>query len=68
MCLGRNSSSMASSTLSRLVPVSRNPTLNLAIQFRHREIPTGYLPAPDLHDGTSENWGPAELEHEIAAS
>ena len=58
---------MASSTLSRLVPVSRNPTLNLAIQFRHRETPTGYLPAPDQHDCASENWGPAELEHEMAA-
>ena len=67
MCLGRNSSNMASCTFSGLVPVSRNLTLNLAIQFRHRETPTGYLPAPDQHDGASENWGPAELGHEMAA-
>ena len=58
-----------SSTLSRLVPVSRDPTAQLTIQLRHRKTPEEYRrPASsDQSFGTLEQQRATELGDEMRA-
>ena len=55
-----------SSTLSRLVPVSRDPTAQLTTQLRHRKTPEEYRPAaPNQSSGTIEQQRATELGDEM---
>ena len=57
-----------SSTFSRLIPVSRNPTAQLTTHFPHRETPAEYLPAsPDQSCGTLDQQRTTELGNEMRA-
>ena len=57
-----------SSTFSRLIPVSRNPTVQLTTHFQHRETPAEYLPAsPDQSWGTLDQQRTTELGNEMRA-
>ena len=62
--LGSNNSS----TSSRLVPVSRDPTAQLTTQLRHRETPAEYRPAStNQSHGTLEQQRTTELGDEMRA-
>ena len=55
-----------SSTFSRLIPVSRDPTAQLTLQQRHRETPEEYRPAsPNQSSGTLEQQRTTELGDEM---